>query len=51
VIAAFLVYTGFGEDIVNGATHYYAHDKVNPSWSESMTVTVKLKGHTYLKEN
>ncbi len=51
VIAAFLVYTSFGEDIVGGATHYYAHDKVNPSWSESMTVTVKLKGHTYLKEN
>ena len=50
VIAAFLVYTGFGEDIVDGATHYYAHDKVSPSWARSMTVTVKLKGHTYLKE-
>jgi|TARA_R100000315_G_C5228976_1_gene139914 spore germination cell wall hydrolase CwlJ-like protein len=51
VIAAFLVYTGFGEDIVDGATHYYAHDKVNPSWAKSMTVTVKLKGHTYLRED
>mgnify|MGYP003653457068 CR=1 FL=1 len=51
VIAASLVYTGFGEDIVKGATHYYAHDIVSPSWAERMEVTVKLKGHTYLKEN
>ena len=51
VIAAFLVYTGFGEDIVSGATHYYAHDRVSPSWAERMEVTVKLSGHTYLKEN
>jgi len=51
VIAAFLVYTGFGEDIVDGATHYYAHDKVNPSWARSMVVTVKLNGHTYLRED
>jgi spore germination cell wall hydrolase CwlJ-like protein len=51
VVAAFLVYTGFGEDIVSGATHYYAHDRVSPSWAERMEVTVKLKGHTYLKEN
>ena len=50
VIAAFLVYTGFGEDIVDGATHYYAHDKVSPSWARRMEVTVRLKGHTYLKE-
>ena len=46
VVAAFLVQPGFGEDIVDGATHYYAHDIVSPSWAERMEVTVKLKGHT-----
>ena len=50
VIAAFLVYTGFGEDIVKGATHYYAHDRVTPFWASKMKVTAKLRGHTYLKE-
>ena len=50
VIAAYLVYVGFGEDKVNGATHYYAHDKVTPSWAGSMKVTAKLGGHTYLKK-
>ena len=49
ILAAYLVYSGLGEDKVNGATHYYAHKQVTPSWSTSMTVTVKLGGHTYLK--
>jgi len=51
VIAAYLTHSGWGEDIVNGATHYYAHDKVTPSWAKDMRVTIKLNGHTYLKEN
>ena len=49
VIAAYIVYMGFGEDMVNGATHYYAHKKVNPNWAATMVVTAKLDGHTYLK--
>ena len=31
--------------------HNHAHDRVTPSWADSMEVTVKLRGHTYLKEN
>ncbi len=49
VIAAYLVYIGYGEDKVDGATHYYAHKKVTPRWASSMLVTAKLTGHTYLK--
>ena len=49
VIAAHIVYTGYGEDIVHGATHYYAHEKVTPTWAGSMAVTTKLDGHTYLR--
>ena len=50
ILAAYLVFTGYGEDLVYGATHYYAHASVNPVWAKSMVVTRKLKGHTYLKE-
>ena len=49
VIAAYVVYMGFGEDRVDGATHYYAHDKSYPNWSKNMVVTAKLDGHTYLR--
>ena len=51
VIAAYIVYMGFGEDKVNGATHYYAHEKTNPNWAGQMVVTAKMDGHTYLKKN
>jgi len=49
VIAAYVVYMGFGEDRVDGATHYYAHEKINPNWAKDMLVTARLDGHTYLK--
>jgi len=50
VIAAYLVYNGYGEDRVDGALYYYAHHKVSrPRWSQKMTVTAVLDGHTYLK--
>ena len=52
VIAALLAYLEYGEDKVDGATHYFAHNKINkPSWAKSMVVTVKLNGHTYLRED
>ena len=50
VLAAYIVYMGFGEDRVDGATHYYAHDKSHPNWSKNMIVTAKLDGHTYLRK-
>ena len=50
VIAAYIVYMGFGEDRVDGATHYYAHDKGHPNWSKNMLVTAKLDGHTYMRK-
>ena len=50
MIAAYIVYMGFGEDRVDGATHYYAHDKGHPNWSKNMIVTVRLDGHTYLRK-
>ena len=50
VIAAYLVYNGYGEDRVDGALYYYAHKKIDmPIWAEGMTVTAVLNGHTYLK--
>ena len=50
VIAAYLVYNGYGEDRVDGALYYYAHERIPmPKWASSMTVTAVLKGHTYLK--
>ena len=50
VIAAYLVYNGYGEDRVDGALYYYAHKKIDmPIWAEGMTVTAVLAGHTYLK--
>ncbi len=50
VYAAFATYTGLIEDITDGAVHYYAHDSIDPpTWTKSMTVTLKLGGHTFLK--
>lgn len=49
VIAAYLVYNGYGEDKVAGATHYYAYEQVTPRWASAMAVTAKLRGHAYLK--
>ena len=50
VIAALLAYVEYGEARVDGATHYYAHEKINrPSWAKNMTVTAVLDGHTYLR--
>ena len=50
VNAVLSVYTGISEDIVQGATHYYAHKIIDkPAWAEGMTVTIRLDGHTYLK--
>ena len=50
VIAAFIVYNGYGEDRVHGAVHYYAHNKIDrPKWARNMEVTAVLQGHTYLK--
>jgi len=50
VIAALLAYIEYGANRVDGATHYYAHEKISkPSWAENMTVTMVLEGHTYLR--
>lgn len=50
VIAAYLVYNGYGEDRVQDALHYYAHKKiVKPDWTKDMEVTAVLAGHTFLK--
>ena len=50
ILAAYLVYNNYGEDKVNGALYYYAHDKIDrPVWAKNMQVTAVLAGHTYLK--
>jgi spore germination cell wall hydrolase CwlJ-like protein len=47
---ALFVYTGIVADLTDGATHYYAHDSIDPPyWADTLTVTLKLEGHTYLK--
>ena len=40
-------YMGLINDPVDGATHYYAHNKVNPHWSSSYNVSAVLGNHTF----
>lgn len=46
---AFAVYTDSVPDPTDGATNYYAHNKVNPYWSDSGKQLARLSHHTYLK--
>ena len=48
-IAAYLVYIGAVSNQVGDATHYFAHEKVIPSWAASMHVVTVFNGHTYLR--
>lgn len=43
------VYTYFGltDDVSIGATHYYAHNKVNPDWASYKPTKIVLGGHTF----
>ena len=50
ILAAYMVYSGYGEDRVDGAMYYYAHNTIaRPKWPKDMTVTAVLRGHTYLR--
>jgi len=49
-VAAMLVQLNLIKDITGGATHYYAHNLVTPSWAKSMYVTAIIGNHTFLKE-
>ena len=48
-IAAYLVYIGAVSNQVGDATHYFAHEKVIPTWAASMHVVTVFNGHTYLR--
>lgn len=39
------------EDPVNGATHYFAHDIVTPSWASKITYVAKHGRHTFMRED
>ena len=45
---AFKVYTGWFEDITNGATHYHAY-YVRPDWAETKTPTVRVDAHIFYR--
>lgn len=47
---AALSYMGFINDPTDGATHYYAHNKVNPHWSSSYKVAAILGNHTFKRK-
>ena len=35
------------KDKTKGATHYYAHNKVDPFWAQEMEVTTVIGNHTF----
>ena len=43
------VFYGRIQDTSKGATHYFAHDKVNPKWAPSYDVVAILGNHTFLR--
>lgn len=38
-------------DPANGATYFYDHRSGNPAWARRFEVTLKTRGHTYLRRN
>lgn len=49
VEVASFAYLGITEDPTNGATHYYAHEKVEPYWAVSFELANVIGGHTFMK--
>jgi N-acetylmuramoyl-L-alanine amidase len=47
VVVALMAMTGLTGDPTQSATHYYAHDKVTPSWSKRFDVTTVIGSHTF----
>ena len=48
---AIVVLADLDEDPTSGATHYFAHNKIDPpSWSRKKTVHVRINNHTFLGE-
>ena len=45
---AFKIYTGWFDDITNGATHYHAY-YVRPDWAETKTPTVRVDAHIFYR--
>lgn len=37
------------EDPTNGATYYFAHDLVTPSWAEVFVVSATIEDHTFMR--
>ena len=51
VKAAVHAYSGLSNDPTNGATHYFAHKKIDPPhWANKFKVTRIVGGHTFLKK-
>ena len=46
---AYEVANGFVTDTTNGADHYYAPAKANPSWQSMMNYTISIGGHKFFK--
>ena len=49
VRAALLVYNNKADEVVSGATHFYATKLVRPEWSRKMQKVEVIGGHTFMK--
>lgn len=49
---AIVVLADLDEDPTSGATHYFAHNKIDPPWwSKEKPVTARINNHTFLGDN
>lgn len=43
------IISGEQEDVTSGATYFYDHSRVRPTWARKMTMTLKTQNHSYMK--
>lgn len=49
ILAAIIARSHLMYDNSFGATHFYAHNNVIPTWSSRSNITVKFENHTFIK--
>lgn len=45
------ILSGNVDDVTNNATYFYDHRRVTPAWARRFEVTLRTRGHTYLRRN
>ncbi len=51
LLISYMTYKDKMPNVTNGATHYFAHKKVNPKWKLSMVMDRKISNHTFFIQN